>query len=135
MKDLTIKELIAELQKYPNQDASINIVTNLVNTDDDAYDVENCEIDFFQQDVEDALSYDLFISRPQEERKAMEENIENSISNLLDENERLTIQLDIFDEHSNIVITNDYGDVLREIAVGGRHYQYQNIVKMLGFIL
>ena len=135
MKDLTIKELIAELKKYPNQDATINIVTNLVNVVEDAYDVENCEIDFFQQYLKDALSYDLFISRPKEERKAMEKNVANSISSLLDENETLTIKLDTLDDNAYIVITNDYGEVLREIAVGGRYRQNQNIVKVLSSIL
>ena len=134
MKDLTIKELIAELQKYPNQDATINIVTNLVNDDEDAYDVENCEIDFFHQDVEDALSYDLFISRPQEERKA--KNYDDSISELLSKHHKLTIELDTDALHKdNIVILDEEYNVLREIAVGGRHYQCQNIVKILLSIL
>ena len=33
MEDLTIEDLIRELQKYPNQKAKINFIVNVVNTE------------------------------------------------------------------------------------------------------
>lgn len=135
MKDFTIRKLIEELQKYPNQDAQVNIVTNMVDIDDDAFDVSNCELSCFQQDVEDVEVYDLFICRAEEERNKMKEKNDERITELLEEHERLTIQLDMFDKHSNIVITNDKNEVLRDIKVGGRHYQHTNIGIMLSSII
>jgi hypothetical protein len=131
MKDLTIRKLIEELQKYPNQDAHLNIVTNMVDVDDDAFDVSDCELSCFQQDVEDAECYDLFVCRAEDERNKMQERNDERITELLEKHERLTIQLDMFDNHSNIVITNDENEVLRDIKVGGRHYQHTNIGIML----
>jgi hypothetical protein len=61
---------------------------------------------------------------------------EDSIRNLLDEHRRLTIELDTDALHkNNIVILNENEDVLREIEVGGRHYQHDNIIIMLQTIM
>lgn len=35
---MKIKDFIAELQKYPNQNAEINLVSNLIDIDNEAYD-------------------------------------------------------------------------------------------------
>ena len=43
---MKIKDFIAELQKYPNQDAEINLVSNLIDIDNEAYDKENFNIYF-----------------------------------------------------------------------------------------
>lgn len=40
MEDLTIEDLIRELQKYPNQKAKINFIANVVNCEDEVFDVE-----------------------------------------------------------------------------------------------
>ena len=133
---MSIKELIKELQKYPNQDAEVNFVVNMVNSDDDTFDVENCDISFFQQDVDDAMSYDLFIHLDSETEAKRSKCREDSIRNLLEEHRRLTIELDTDALHkNNIVILNENEDVLREIEVGGRHYQYDNIIIMLQSII
>ena len=133
---MSIKELIQQLQEYPNQDAEVNFVVNMVNSEDDTFDVEDCEISFFQQDVEDAMSYDLFIHLNDKIEAKRRKHREDSIRNLLAKHRRLTIELDTDALHkNNIVILNENEDVLREIEVGGRHYQHDNIIIMLQTII
>ena len=125
---MTIKELINELQKYPNQNAEINIVTNLIDIDNEAFDCDDCKIDFLQQDVDNQEMYDIYISK---ENKSTEP----SIHELLELYDNVTIKLDTKDKYGNIVILSENNDVLREIQVGGRHYQADNITIMLSNIL
>lgn len=133
---MSIKELIQQLQEYPNQDADVNFVVNMVDSEDDTFDVEDCDISFFQQDVDDAMSYDLFIHLNDKIKAKRNKYREDSIRNLLDKHRRLTIELDADALHkNNIVILNENEDVLREIEVGGRHYQHDNIIIMLQTIM
>ena len=57
---MTVKELIKELEKYENQDAELNIISNLTNIDDEEYDVNDCTIDLMQQDIYNDV-YDVII--------------------------------------------------------------------------
>lgn len=125
---MKIKDFIAELQKYPNQDAEINLVSNLIDIDNEAYGKENCNVDFFQQDVDNQDSYDVYIFK---ENKSTEPRIHD----LLEDNDKLTIKLDKKDKHANIVVLNENENVLREIQVDGRHYQHENIMIVLSNIL
>ena len=57
---MKVKELIKALEQYQNQDADINILCNLINVDDEQYDVEHCNIDLWQQDIY-CDSYDIMV--------------------------------------------------------------------------
>ena len=57
---MTVKELIKKLEKYKNQDAELNIISNLTNIDDEEYDVNDCTIDLMQQDIYNDV-YDVII--------------------------------------------------------------------------
>ena len=48
---MTVKALIKKLDKYKNQDAELNIISNLTNIDDEEYDVNDCTVDLMQQDI------------------------------------------------------------------------------------
>lgn len=136
MNGISVKEFIKELQKYPNQDASLNFISNVINVDNDAFDTEDCDVDLFQQDVEDALSYDIMISLNEETRKKREEKFDESIVNLLSKHGKLRIELNNEPlSSSSIVILNENDEVLREIAVGGRHRQEDNVGVILSSII
>lgn len=136
MNGISVKEFIKELQKYPNQDASLNFISNVINVDNDAFDTEYCDVDLFQQDVEDALSYDIMISLNEETRKKREEKFDESIVNLLSKHGKLRIELSNEPlSSSSIVILNENDEVLREIAVGGRHRQEDNVGVILSSII
>lgn len=64
---MKVKELIAELQKYPNQEAELNIISNLIDAENDAFDVEKCHIECAQQDIEDTPIYDIYVCRDENE--------------------------------------------------------------------
>lgn len=133
---MSIEEFIKELQKYPNQKADVNFIANMINSEDDTYDVENCKIAFLQQDIEEAESYDIMIHLDEWTESKRNKHREESIRNLLSKYRRLTIELDADALHKdNILILNENEDVLREIEVGGRHYQEDNIILMLQMIL
>lgn len=125
---MKVKELISELQKYPNQDAEINLVSNLIDIDNEAFDSENCDIDFFQQDVDNVDNYDVYIFKKNV-------STEPPIHDLLGDNDKLTIKLDTKDKFANIVILDEKERVLREIQVDGRHSQPENIAIMLSNII
>lgn len=125
----TIKQLIKILEKYPNQDATINFITNTTNVEEEVYDIEDCDIDFFGQDKDWVDSYDIMVFKDNENHN------DECISELLYEHEKLTIELDCNDNHSNIVITDKDKNVLRDIQVGGRHRQNENITLRLRAIL
>lgn len=136
MNGISVKEFIKELQKYPNQDAILNFISNVINVDNDAFDTEYCDVDLFQQDVEDALSYDIMISLNEETRKKREEKFDESIVNLLSKHGKLRIELSNEPlSSSSIVILNENDEVLREIAVGGRHRQEDNVGVILSSII
>lgn len=131
---MTIEDFIKELQKYPNQKAEINFMGNFVNTDNEAYDIENCSVECFQQDCEDKEVYDIFLTRCLEEERKQDEKRDESISYLLSEHGKLTIELDNDPwTKESIVILDSNKNVLREIAVGGRFSQEDNICKILMF--
>ena len=133
---MSIEDFIKELQKYPNQKADLNFIVNMVNSEDETYDIENCEVSCFQQDVEDTESYDVMITLNKETENKRKEHREESIRSLLDTHRRIKIELDADALHKdNIVILNENDDVLREIEVGGRHYQEDNICIILQSIL
>ena len=119
---MTIKEFIAELQKYPNQNATINFISNTTCAEDDAFDVEGCEVDCMGQDKDYVDSYDIMV------HKENKMHNEESIIELLYEYDKLTIELnnDPLSSHS-IVVLNENEEVLREIAVGGRFSQEVNV--------
>lgn len=133
---MTIREHIQEMLKYPNLDAELNFIVNITNREDETYDIENCDISYLQQDVEDALSYDIMIHLDSETESKRDEKRDESIRELLSEHRRLTIELDADSLHKdNIVILDEEENVLREIEVGGRHYQEDNIAIILQSIL
>lgn len=133
---MTIREHIQMMLKYPNLDAELNFVVNTTNSEDDAFDIENCEVSYMEQDKEDVASYDVLIHLPSEEEDKREERREESITNLLGEHRKLTIELDADALHkNNIVILDEEDNVLREIEVGGRHRQEENIAIILSTIL
>lgn len=126
---MTIKQFIEQLQQYPNQEAEINFMSNTVNSDDEVYDVEHCDIAIMQQDIEDCPIYDILVYRDNELHN------DECISELLYEHKKLIIKLDTEDEHSNIVILNNNYEVLRDIKVRGRFKQNENIIVHLSNII
>jgi hypothetical protein len=133
---MTIREHIQELLKYPNLDAKLNFVVNTTNSEDDTFDIEHCKVSYMEQDKEDVAYYDVLVHLPSEEEDKREERREESITNLLGEHRKLTIELDADALHkNNIVILDEEDNVLREIEVGGRHRQEENIAIILNTIL
>ena len=126
---MKIKDLIEELQKYPNQNAEINFISNTTNSEDDTFDIEGCEIACMEQDKDWVDSYDIMVYKDNEMHN------DECLTELLDEHGKLIIELDCDNEFENIVVMNEDKEVLREIQVGGRHYQHQNIVLQLRRIL
>ena len=133
---MTIREHIQMMLKYPNLDAELNFIVNTHNTDNDAFDIEHCEVSYMEQDKEDVAYYDVLVHLPSDVEKKREERREESISSLLGEHRKLTIELDADALHkNNIVILDEEDNVLREIEVGGRHRQEDNIAIILNTIL
>ena len=133
---MTIREHIQMMLKYPNLDAELNFVVNTTNSEDDTFDIEHCKVSYMEQDKEDVASYDVLVHLPSDVEKKREERREESISNLLGEQRKLTIELDADALHKNsIVILDKEDNVLREIEVGGRHKQEDNIAIILNTIL
>jgi len=133
---MTIREHIQQLLKYPNLDAELNFIVNTTNREDETYDIEKCDISYMEQDKEYVDSYDVVIHLDSETESKRDERRDESIRNLLSEHRRLTIELDADSLHKdNIVILDEEENVLREIEVGGRHYQEDNIAIILQSIL
>ncbi len=132
---MTIKDWIKELQKYPNQDAELNVIANLVNVDNECFDHHRCNIEFAEQDKDDVAYYDVYVTLKSEDRAKREKHRDESISELLANNEKLTITLDCNDPHSNIVIADENNNCLRDIKVGGNYEQSDNIAVMLNMII
>ena len=57
---MPVKELIKELEKYENQDAELNIISNLTNIDDEEYDINDCTIELWEQDMYNDI-YDVMV--------------------------------------------------------------------------
>lgn len=57
---MTVKELIKQLENYENQDAELNFICNLIDADDEEYDIQDCTIELFQQDMYNDI-YDVMI--------------------------------------------------------------------------
>ena len=57
---MTVKELIKKLEKYKNQDAELNIISNLTNIDDEEYDINDCTIELWEQDMYNDI-YDVMV--------------------------------------------------------------------------
>lgn len=125
---MKVKDLILELQKYKNQEAEINIISNFIDIDNDAFDKENCQIECCQQDVDNAESYDIYVYKENNSK-------EPKLHELLAENNKLMIYLDTKDKFSNIVIFDENENVLRDIQVDGRHNQEENISIILSNII
>ena len=136
MEDMTIDDLIKELQKYPNQKAKANFIANVINEDDEVFDIDGCKISFFQQDVDNVDMYDIAITLSNESESSRDCMRDESIRCLLEEHNRLTIKLNN-DPLSceNIVILNENDDVLREISVSGRYSQTDNVSVILSSII
>lgn len=129
MKKYTVEEFIEELKKYPNQKATLNFISNTTCSEDEAFDEEDCEVECMEQDKDYVESYDIMV------HKENPLHNEESIIELLDQHGKLTIELDIDNPHSNIVVLNENEEVLRDIVVGGRHRQEVNIGLMLKRII
>ncbi len=122
MKQYTVEEFIEELKKYPNQKAKLNFISNTTCAEDEAFDIDNCEVECMEQDKDYVDSYDIMV------HKENELHNEESIIELLDKYGKLTIELnnEPLSYHS-IVVLNENEEVLREIAVGGRFRQEVNV--------
>ena len=136
MEDMTIEDLINELKKYPNQQAKVNFIANVINEDDEVFDNDGCKISFFQQDVDNVDIYDIAITLGNETESSRNLKRDESIRCLLEKHNRLTIELNNEPlSHNSIVILNENDDVLREISVGGRHSQTDNVSIILSSII
>ena len=129
-----LKELINLLSSYSNQDAEINIISNIINSDEDCFDINNMNLEIMGLDktsIEETQSLDIIITNPNE-KKDKRENIHKLLQ--IDYN-YLKIELDCLNDYSNIVITDYDGNVVRDIKVGGEFEQEVNIIKILQSIL
>lgn len=128
---MTVRELISELLQYPNLDAEVNLTSNIIDSENEAFDNKELAIDFFQQDVEDATEYDIVLYNNKKIG-----NDKDSIHNLLDAHGEITIKLSNNGMRENIVVIEDKTNaVLREIDVCGNYTQTENVVKILESIL
>jgi hypothetical protein len=129
MSKITIKEFIKELQKYPNQNATINFVANTTNSEDDTFDIEDCEVACMEQDKDWVDSYDIMVYKDNEMHN------DECLTELLNKHGKLTIELDCDNEFSNIIVMDEDNNPLRDIKVGGRHYRHENIILQLRQII
>ena len=88
---MTIREHIQMMLKYPNLDAELNFIVNTHNTDNDAFDIEHCEVSYMEQDKDDVAYYDVLVHLSSEEEEKRNERSDESISSLLGEHRKLTI--------------------------------------------
>lgn len=133
---MTIREHILEMLKYPNLDAELNFIVNTQNSENEVFDIEHCEVAYMEQDKDDLGYYDVLVHLPNEEERERSERADESILGLLSEHKKITIELDTDALHkNNIVILDKEENVLREIEVGGRHRQEENIAIILRSIL
>lgn len=134
---MTIREHIQNLLQYPNLDVEMNIMVNLHDADNDAFDTECLELSYLEQDKQDVNTYDLLIHLSEEESKKKDDNRFESICSLLAERGKITIELDKFSVNGGniLIVDNERDEVLREISVDGIFSQEENICKRLESIL
>ena len=121
MKQYTVEEFIEELKKYPNQKAKLNFISNTICAEDEAFDIDNCEVECMEQDKDYVDSYDIMV------HKENEMHNEECIIELLDQHGKLIIELDCDNEFSNILVMDEDKNPLRDIKVGGRFRQEVNV--------
>jgi hypothetical protein len=105
---MKISELIVRLQAHPNQEAEINLFTNVINTDEESFD-EEAELNIISEDS----FYDDFVDIIITPKIIKDEaDIENNIHRFLrNDFSNLTIEIDVND---GIFITDKDGGILRE---------------------
>ena len=126
---MTIKQVIEELKKYPNQDAEVNFIANTTNVEDEVFDTEKCEIAFMEQDKEDCPIYDIMIYIENKYHN------ETCLTELLAENRKLTIKLDCDSQNHKIVILDNKEQIIDCHKCDGYFRDYENIIKHLKNIL
>lgn len=107
---MTAREWAMKLLSLPNPDADLNFKVNLMNSDCEDYDVDDCSVEIFNNDEYEDV-YDIMVSK--EKEKADE-----SISCLFETHDTLNIKIKKDDTHdANVIVSNQYNEVLREIKV------------------
>ena len=133
----SLRNIIENLLKYPNLDAEVYFKANVTNSEVAEFDIP-VEIDYTERDIEDAMSYDIILSSKHAD-ESMSNEESNNIHQLLwdNHNEEININLKKLDNNTDgiICITNQKGEVLREINVGGRHCASDNLMIILQSIL
>lgn len=125
---MTIKEMIAELQKYPNQDAEVNLMVNTTNVEDEVFDTEHCEIAFMEQDKEDCPIYDIMVYKDNQNH-----NQDDCLMDLLYTKQHLKVELIANEE--TIIVKDNNDNVLRTIICDDRFRPYENVLRTLRDIL
>lgn len=125
---MTIKEMIAELQKYPNQDAEVNLMVNTTNVEDEVFDTEHCEIAFMEQDKEDCPIYDIMVYKDNQNH-----NQDDCLMDLLYTKQHLKVELNANEE--TIIVKDNNDNVLRTIICDDRFRPYENVLRTLRDIL
>jgi hypothetical protein len=125
---MTIKEMIAELQKYPNQDAEVNLMVNTTNVEDEVFDTEHCEIAFMEQDKEDCSIYDIMVYKDNQNH-----NQDDCLMDLLYTKQHLKVELNANEE--TIIVKDNNDNVLRTIICDDRFRPYENVLRTLRDIL
>lgn len=125
---MTIKEMIAELQKYPNQDAEVNLMVNTTNVEDEVFDTEHCEIAFMEQDKEDCPIYDIMVYKDNQNH-----NQDDCLMGLLYTKQHLKVELIANEE--TIIVKDNNDNVLRTIICDDRFRPYENVLRTLRDIL
>ena len=132
----SVRNIIENLLKYPNLDAEVYFKANVTNSEVAEFDIP-VEIEYTERDIEDALSYDIILSSKHAD-ESMKNEESNDIHQLLwnNHNKEININLKKLDDTDGIIcITNQKGEVLREINVGGRHCASDNLMIILQSIL
>lgn len=119
---MTIKEMIAELQKYPNQDAEVNLMVNTTNVEDEVFDTEHCEIAFMEQDKEDCPIIMLY-------KDNQNHNQDDCLMDLLYTKQHLKVELIANEE--TIIVKDNNDNVLRTIICDDRFRPYENVLRTL----
>lgn len=125
---MTIKEMIAELQKYPNQDAEVNLMVNTTNVEDEVFDTEHCEIAFMEQDKEDCPIYDIMVYKDNQNH-----NQDDCLMDLLYTKQHLKVELNANEE--TIILKDNNDNVLKTIICDDRFRPYENVLRTLRDIL
>lgn len=125
---MTIKEMIAELQKYPNQDAEVNLMVNTTNVEDEVFDTEHCEMAFMEQDKEDCPIYDILVYKDNQGHKE-----DDCLMDWLYTKQHLKVELIANEE--TIIIKDNNDNVIKTIICDDRFRPYENVLRTLREIL